>query len=214
MNSETTFPGNPDVPTASSQRRYISSCWPIIGSFGITLDGGKGGVAFGDHTVVTTGCRALRNLAFTPSTILRRRAYGVRSFARSGAAFTLLETGSGSCRGCNGDFRPALAIVSADLALRALLRRFGIRGRFGGPAPAAAGRQPGQREADDHDLRETLEGMCKGRVRHFTQHRSLSLPGGAGCRRLQGAFVSSSGSGRAGHGDAQGPVGGERGVVE
>ena len=62
------------------------------------------------------------------------------------------------------------------------------RRRSGGPTPAT-GRQPGQREAGHRKLRETLEGVCRGRARHFTQqHRSSPFPAGP-VGWLQGVFV-------------------------
>ena len=64
--------------------------------------------------------------------------------------------------------------------------RCGSRSRF--RAAPAASRQPRQREAGHRTLRGTLEGVCKSRSRHFTQHRSLSLSGRAGCRRLSGCL--------------------------
>ena len=126
--------------------------------------------------------------------------------------------------GCNGsrDILPGrdggracdrIGMVAAGGRRDRDLRRGWCNGRRrcrGLLAPAAtASRQPGQRDADNRKLRETLESTRKSRVFPFTQHRSLSLLGRAGW--LRGVFF---GSDRAGYGDGQGPVGVERGVVE
>ena len=103
---------------------------------------------------------------------------------------------------------PAFAVVPALLACRARLRLRGpalavdpdlaLRARCWfrvvAPVPTsapAAGRQPGQREADHHKPREPLEGVCKSRARHFTQqHRSSPFPAGPAGFRLDSGVSS------------------------